>query len=360
MSISERIVLACDVARLIYRRRLYRTSPLLRNPLRLYRFLSANPSKNTHPIALQIEITSRCNLSCRYCIHHKMVENNKLIGDMPLERFVEILDRHKSTVQLVHIQGQGEPFLHPQFPEMVAECKRRKLLLLAFSNGTYWNRENRRMILESGFDLLYLSFDLQSKEKMEDARRGMDYDEVVHNFQSMVRERDAGRYPTVLALHSVIYRSELPNYHSRLIEIDRLIKPDIIVPTALAMPGADEMDYSQWYGRAGLDKERVFELPRMISWSKATHALCISNRDFYSRKGCRTCSKANFVYYRWDGSTSFCGERHTVDCDDPVRSVRKAVDLMKQGVVPQECRLWQYLPPDLFRKTLEENQAELV
>jgi len=28
-----------------------------------------------------------------------MVENDKPIGDMPMERFVEILDRHKSTVQ---------------------------------------------------------------------------------------------------------------------------------------------------------------------------------------------------------------------------------------------------------------------
>jgi hypothetical protein len=64
MLLSERMILAYRVAKLIYRRRLYRKSPLLRNPLRLYRFLSANPLKNTHPIALQIEITSRCNLSC--------------------------------------------------------------------------------------------------------------------------------------------------------------------------------------------------------------------------------------------------------------------------------------------------------
>jgi hypothetical protein len=289
-----------------------------------------------------------------------MVENDKPIGDMPMERFVEILDRHKSTLQILHIQGQGEPFLHPEFPAMIAEAKRRKLMLLAFTNGTLWTPENRRMILESGFDLLYLSFDLQSKEQLEESRRGMNYDEVVENFQSMVRERDAGRFPTVLALHSVVYRSELPNLPARLKELDELLHPDIIVPTALAMPGADEMDYSQWYARDGLDTERIFELPSMIPYSRKLRALCLSNRDFYSRKGCATCSKANFVYYRWTGSTAFCGERHTVDCDEPIPAVRDATRQMQQGVVPEQCRLCQYLPPRLFQKTLEENQEELV
>jgi sulfatase maturation enzyme AslB (radical SAM superfamily) len=359
MLLSERWLLAKELAKLVYKRRLCGKNSVFRNPLRLYKLLTANPLKNTHPVALQVEITSRCNMSCRYCIHHKMVENDKPIGDMPMERFAEILDRHKSTVQLLHIQGQGEPFLHPQFGEMIAEAKRRKLVLLAFSNGTLWNRENRRMILNAGFDLLYLSFDLQTKQRMENHRRGMDYDEVVKNFQCMVRERDAGRYPTVLALHSVIYRSDLADYRSRLLEIDELMKPDVIVPTALAMPGADDKDYSQWYTRTGLDRERVFALPAMVSRSKDIRALCISNRDFYSRRNCSTCLKANFVYYRWDGSTSFCGERHTVDCDDPVKAVRNAVRLMKQGVVPEECRLCQYLPPQLFKKTLEQNSAEL-
>jgi MoaA/NifB/PqqE/SkfB family radical SAM enzyme len=138
MSLGERLILARKVARISYARRLYRKSPLLRNPLRLYRLLSANPLKPTHPVALQVEITSRCNLSCRYCIHHKMAENDKQIGDMPFERFVDILDRHQSTLQLLHIQGQGEPFLHPRFADMIAESKKRQLTLLAFSNGTLW------------------------------------------------------------------------------------------------------------------------------------------------------------------------------------------------------------------------------
>ncbi len=359
MSLYARLLLAKKLAMLVHRRRLYIRTPVFRNPFRLYRLLTANPLKSSHPIALQIEVTSRCNFRCRYCIHHLMAENGKQIGDMPLGRFVEILDRHKSTVQLVHIQGQGEPLLHPQFAEMVAECKRRRLALLAFSNGSLWTRENRKMILESGFDLLYLSFDMQNKVQMEEYRQGMNYDEVVKNFQCMVHERNAGNYPTVLALHSVVYRSDLQDLQERLIALDHLMQPDIIVPTALAMPGADAKDYSQWYLREGLDTERVFELPSMIPYSKATRALCISNRDFYSRKGCRTCSKANFVYYRWDGSTSFCGERHTIDCDAPVNAVQRAVNEMKEGVVPRECRLCQYLPPELFKMTLEENREDL-
>ncbi len=97
----------------------------------------------------------------------------------------------------------------------------------------------------------------------------------------------------------------------------------------------------------------------MICYSKKTHSLCLSNRDFYSRRGYNMCAKANFVYYRWDGSTSFCGERHTVDCNDPVRAVRDAVQQMRAGLVPTACRLCQYLPPHLFKKTVEDHREQL-
>ena len=96
MSLSDRLLLAKKLARIAYARRLYRKSPLLRNPLRLYRLLSANPLKPTRPVALQVGITSRCNLSCRYCIHHKMAENDKQIGDMPFERLVRRVYESKS------------------------------------------------------------------------------------------------------------------------------------------------------------------------------------------------------------------------------------------------------------------------
>lgn len=37
---------------------------------------------------------------------------------------------------LVHLQGEGEPLLHPQFMEMIALCRESKLLITTTTNGT--------------------------------------------------------------------------------------------------------------------------------------------------------------------------------------------------------------------------------
>jgi len=358
MNFQTKMVVAKKLLGLVWKRKLYK-KPIFRNPKKLYNFVTANPLKDTHPTALQVEVTSKCNMKCEYCIHHLMVENDKPIGTMSMEQYLEILDRHKDTLILLHLQGQGEPFLHPQYGEMVKEAKRRGLMLLAFTNGTLLNAKNRKMLLEADFDLLYLSFDMQDKAGLERTRIGMPYDKVVHNYQQLVKERDEGKYSTILAIHAVIYKSNLDKLKDRVVEIDQLLKPDVIIPTSLAMPGGDEKDYTQWYLRVGLDKEMVLELPNTLHLSKDINSICVSNREFYSGRGLGICDKANFIYYRWDGTTSFCGERHTVDCDDPVKGVREAIQLMKKGIVPPQCKMCQYLPPALFDKTLKESNIHI-
>lgn len=354
MDFQIKMILIKKLFKLFWKRKLYK-KPIFRNPKKLYHFITANPLKDTHPIALQVEVTSECNLKCEYCIHHLMVENDKPIGTMSMKQYIEILDRHKDTLILLHLQGQGEPFLHPQYAEMVKEAKKRGLMLLAFTNGTALNAKNRKMLLEADFDLLYLSFDMQDKEGLEKTRTGMSYDKVVHNYQQLVKERNEGNYSTILAVHAVIYKSNLNKLKDRIFEIDQLLKPDVIVPTSLAMPAGDVKDYTQWYTRVGLDKEMVMRLPDTVHFSKYTNSICISNREFYTARGLGICDKANFIYYRWDGTTSFCGERHTVDEDDPVTGVREAIHLMKKGIVPPQCKMCQYLPPLLFDKTMKES-----
>ena len=77
--------------------------------------------------SLQIEITSRCNLSCVYCPH----------GAGSMRRFVKDMDAktwaatmhwvrafvERGTQTEINLTGIGEPTLHPAFPDMVLECR---------------------------------------------------------------------------------------------------------------------------------------------------------------------------------------------------------------------------------------------
>lgn len=69
----------------------------------------------------QIEITSRCNLRCRYCVHPKMPRPKV---DMDVRTFVRALEVTYNFQQLksqgsLNLAGIGESTIHPQFVEFV-------------------------------------------------------------------------------------------------------------------------------------------------------------------------------------------------------------------------------------------------
>jgi hypothetical protein len=74
----------------------------------------------------QIEITSRCNLRCKYCVHPTMGRPKQ---DMTRETWVETLTwlRHfieKGTQgREVNVCGIGESTMHPEFGEWVTELR---------------------------------------------------------------------------------------------------------------------------------------------------------------------------------------------------------------------------------------------
>jgi len=79
---------------------------------------------------IQIEITTQCNLTCFYCTGRHMEQKQ-----MDMDVFKDIVtDLLPGT--LVHLQGEGEPLLHPRFGEMVDLCTRLRLNISTTTNGT--------------------------------------------------------------------------------------------------------------------------------------------------------------------------------------------------------------------------------
>lgn len=80
-------------------------------------------ARRTAPVRVlhQIEMTSRCNLRCRYCVHHKMPRAK---ADMTEETYVRALE----WVQYFAVRGQrelnlagiGESTMHPEFIRFLA------------------------------------------------------------------------------------------------------------------------------------------------------------------------------------------------------------------------------------------------
>jgi hypothetical protein len=74
----------------------------------------------------QIEITSRCNLRCKYCVHPTMARGK---ADMGAEvwraalAWVRLFCKHGTQGPELNLCGIGESTLHPRFGEMVLEAR---------------------------------------------------------------------------------------------------------------------------------------------------------------------------------------------------------------------------------------------
>ena len=76
----------------------------------------------------QIEITSRCNLACPYCIHGTPGALLRPAQDISEDNWHNALDWvrfycTKGTQGELNLAGIGESTLHPRFAEMVAEAR---------------------------------------------------------------------------------------------------------------------------------------------------------------------------------------------------------------------------------------------
>jgi len=104
---------------------------------------------------VQVEITTRCNARCSYCPRTALWPcwPNR---DMPLEDFRNLL-RCLGQTRQAHLQGWGEPLLHPQFFEMVRLCKGKGLAVSTTTNGVKLDDACLRRLMESGLDVLGVS-----------------------------------------------------------------------------------------------------------------------------------------------------------------------------------------------------------
>ncbi len=69
----------------------------------------------------QIEVTTKCNLHCRYCPHGKMTRKKEHMSMETYEsaiKWVEYFDSQGTQTE-VSLTGIGEPLMHPRFLEMV-------------------------------------------------------------------------------------------------------------------------------------------------------------------------------------------------------------------------------------------------
>jgi radical SAM protein with 4Fe4S-binding SPASM domain len=150
-----------------------------------YSRLTGNAHHWSLPISISIEPTTSCNLRCPEC-PSGLRSFTRPTGMLGGELFNRIIDELKDSLSYLTLYFQGEPYLHPQFLEMVQYASARKIYTATSTNAHYLNEEMARRTVESRLDRLIISIDGTTQDSYQAYRIGGNLDKVIEGTKNIV------------------------------------------------------------------------------------------------------------------------------------------------------------------------------
>jgi MoaA/NifB/PqqE/SkfB family radical SAM enzyme len=151
---------------------------------------------NANPVDLdgivQLEVTSRCNLSCPAC-PHGAVGDGLLLRDMSNELFDRVVDQTVRPGRRYHLQGWGEPLLRDDLPDLARSIVERGGLPSATTNGTLITPDLAGALVEAGLEFITISIAGGRPESQRSNRPGAELETVLGAFRELRRAKKRQR-----------------------------------------------------------------------------------------------------------------------------------------------------------------------
>ncbi|ABW02617.1 cofactor modifying protein (cmo) [Caldivirga maquilingensis IC-167] len=93
------------------------------------------------------------------------------------------------SVRYVHLQGWGESLLHPNLSSIINEVRNNVNFGLT-TNGMLLNEHYARMLLESGIDIIAVTFAGTFPSTHNAIRRGCDFNILINNVRELIKIKD--------------------------------------------------------------------------------------------------------------------------------------------------------------------------
>lgn len=152
---------------------------------RLSRLIS-KPIQWGMPVSISFEPTTSCNLRCPEC-PSGLREFTRPTGMLQKNFFQETIDEIAQDILYLIFYFQGEPYLNPQFLEMVKYANQKGIYTATSTNAHYLNDENARKTVESGLDRLIISIDGTTQDVYQQYRVGGKLDKVIEGAKNIIK-----------------------------------------------------------------------------------------------------------------------------------------------------------------------------
>jgi MoaA/NifB/PqqE/SkfB family radical SAM enzyme len=183
------------------------------------------------PKIIQIEVTTACQLRCMFCPHTIMGED-WLTTHMSWEVFSSLLPFVPHT-KLVHLQGWGEPLLHPRLWDMAAAIRENRGRASVTTNALLLDTAAAREACRIGLDLVAISVAGAHAETNDSLRIGSDFEKICANIGYLCELKPRPKVHLVMQMmkSNMEELPELLTLAARL-GVDEVIAPNLdYIPT---------------------------------------------------------------------------------------------------------------------------------
>lgn len=144
------------------------------------------PSQWGMPISVSIEPTTSCNLRCPEC-PSGLRNFTRPVGMLDEIFFRETIDQMSSHLLYLTFYFQGEPYLNPNFLEMVKYANSKRIYTATSTNAHYLDDETAKRTVESGLEKLIISIDGTTQETYSSYRIGGDLEKVIEGTKNILK-----------------------------------------------------------------------------------------------------------------------------------------------------------------------------
>jgi len=168
------------------------------------------PKFLSSPISVSIEPTTACNLACPEC-PSGLKQFTRPEGNLKPSFYQSIIDQiHRKTFYL-NFYFQGEPYINPNFLEMVAYANGKKMYTATSTNAHFLNEDNAIKTIKSGLSRLTISIDGTTQETYESYRKNGSLNKVIKGTKNVIKWKKALKSKTPYVIFQFLVVK--PNEH---------------------------------------------------------------------------------------------------------------------------------------------------
>lgn len=174
------------------------------------------------PKSVKIELTSRCNLRCKYCAVR--TRNVKSSGDIDFFLFQKMTeDMRSSGVEEIGLFYLGESFMNPKLLLKAVQWTKKELgfpYVFLTSNATIADPETVNLVMGAGLDSLKWSINFYNAEQFSQITgvNGKKFEDALINLKLAWQVRNTGNHNTCLYASSILYEGEHKNKMQGLLD----------------------------------------------------------------------------------------------------------------------------------------------